>query len=83
MRSNRFRDVPTEIDSQVDARASTRGKLRYPTKARIVAAVRVARELGLVVSGFEISRCGAIRVFESEPVTPSSTGDFERYEGQL
>ena len=72
-----------ETGSQMDGRASTCGKMRYPTKARIVAAVRVARELGLAVAGFEISPLGTIRVFEGEPVTPSSRGDFERYEGQL
>lgn len=57
-------------------------KAGYPTKAKIKAAVEVARELHLDVAGFEVSPDGSIRVFESR-AQPQPGNAFDRYEGEL
>lgn len=60
-----------------------RRRIRYPTRAKIVAAVETARDLGIEVGGFEVFPGGAIRVFEARPALPPVQGDFDRYEGEL
>lgn len=67
----------------MNAQTTRRDRARYPHKAKIIAAVQLARELGIDVAGFEVSPDGAIRVFEA-PATPTTTqNDFDRYEGEL
>lgn len=58
-------------------------KARYPHKAKIVAAVALARELGLDVAGYEVSADGAIRVFEARAEAKKPQTDFDRFEDQL
>lgn len=67
----------------MNAQTSKRDKARYPTQAKIRAAVQVARELGIDVAGFEVSPDGAIRVFEAPPAPATPQTDFDRYEGEL
>ena len=59
---------------------------RYPTKAKITAAIQLARELGLDVAGFEISADGHIRIMEARMATPDARGGataFDRFQDQL
>lgn len=68
----------------MNALTATRQKARYPTRAKIKAAVEIARELGLDVAGFEVSPDGSIRVLESRAAaSPPPVSDFDRYKDQL
>jgi hypothetical protein len=67
----------------MNAQSSKREKARYPHKAKIIAAVQVARELGLDVAGFEVSPDGAIRVFEAPAAPATPQNDFDRFKDQL
>jgi hypothetical protein len=64
----------------VETRSLT--KAHYPTKAKIKAAVEVARELKLDVAGFEVSPDGSIRIFESR-AQPKPGNEFDRWESEL
>lgn len=66
----------------MNAQSPARLKARYPTKAKIKAAVEIARELGLDVAGFEVSPDGSIRVLESR-IVPQPGNDFDRFEAEL
>lgn len=57
-------------------------KAAYPTKAKIKAAIEVARELHLDVAGFTVSPDGSIHVFESR-AQPAPGNDFDRWESEL
>ena len=49
----------------MNAHATKRPKATYAHKAKVIAAVEIARELGLDVAGFTMSPDGSIQVFES------------------
>jgi hypothetical protein len=64
------------------AQTSRRDKARYPRKAKIIAAVEIARQLDLDVAGFEVSPDGSIRVFEAR-AQPQPTSLFDQLKDQL
>lgn len=57
-------------------------KARYPNVTKVRGFVKLARELGIDVAGFEVSADGAIRIIESR-ATLEVTTDFDRYKDEL
>lgn len=58
-------------------------RVRYPSKAKVRAAVEVARELGLDVGGFEVRPDGAIRILERSETISAPQSDFDRLQDLL
>lgn len=57
-------------------------KARYPNVTKVRAFVKLARELGIDVAGFEVSPDGAIRIVEARGA-PDAMTDFDRYKDEL
>lgn len=57
-------------------------KARYPNVTKVRGFVKLARELGIDVAGFEVSPDGTIRIIESR-AAPEVTTDFDRYKDEL
>mgnify|MGYP000297679449 CR=1 FL=1 len=57
-------------------------KARYPNITKVRTFVKLARELGIDVAGFEVSPDGAIRIVEAR-ASPDVMTDFDRYKDEL
>lgn len=57
-------------------------KARYPNVTKVRGFVKLARELGIDVAGFEVFPDGTIRIVEAR-ATPEVMTDFDRFKDQL
>lgn len=54
--------------------------LHYPTKAKVLAAIDMAKEAGLDVAGFEVKPDGTIKVLSAAAFPAAPRDEFEAWE---
>jgi hypothetical protein len=63
--------------------AQTHRKAQYASATKVKNFVKLARDLGLDVAGFEVTADGAIRVMEARAKPSTPVSDFDRYKDEL
>ena len=70
----------SEVQSVRLVRNPDRPDRRYPRRAEIARAVAAARDMGIAVTGLEISPDGRIRVTSGKPDFQATSSEFDRWD---